>query len=299
MNTPAPIVLFVYNRPDHTEKTILSLQDNHPAKESDLFIFSDGAKGEKDKNKVAKVRTYIKSVTGFRNVIIIERSGNMGLANSIISGVTEIVNKYGNIIVLEDDLLPSPYFLTFMNDALKFYQNEEKVISIHGYIYPVTKKLPETFFLKGADCWGWATWKRGWDLFNPDGTALMKELKNKRLIKDFDFNNSYPYYKMLTNQTKGENDSWAVRWYASAFLNNKLTLYPNRSLIFYNGNDGSGTNSNDSDEFKVDLSCRPVVLEKIEVTENKEARKAFIHYFRYTRLTRKIMSRLKKLFHKK
>ncbi|MDR0743233.1 MAG: glycosyltransferase family 2 protein, partial [Tannerella sp.] len=236
---------------------------------------------------------------GFKSIQVVEREKNWGLSNNIISGVTEIVNKYGKIIVLEDDLLLSPYFLTFMNEALTFYQNEEKVISIHGYTFPVRKKLAETFFIKGADCWGWATWKRGWDLFNPDGTALMKELKDRKLIKDFDFNYSYPYYKMLTKQTEGKNDSWAVRWYASAFLNNKLTLYPNRSLIFYNGNDRSGTNSNNSDEFKVDLSSVPVVLKKIEVRENKDARKAFIHYFRYTRLIRKIIFRLKKLFHKK
>ena len=157
----APIVLFVYNRPEHTRKTVKALQDNDLTDESILYIFSDAAKNDDEVENVEKVREYIRTISGFKQIIIIEREKNYGLANSIISGVTEIVNKYGKIIVLEDDLVTSKYFLSFMNDALEIYKDENKVICIHGYIYPIKSELPETFFIKGADCWGWATWKRG------------------------------------------------------------------------------------------------------------------------------------------
>ncbi|HRU00618.1 MAG TPA: glycosyltransferase, partial [Victivallales bacterium] len=194
----APIALFVYNRPWHTRQTVTALQNNELAAESELVVFSDGPKVEKNKEKtknneekVKEVRDYIKSINGFKTVKIIERTQNLGLANSIISGVTEIVNQYGKIIVLEDDLVTSPHFLRFMNEALDLYEKEEDVISIHGYVYPIPD-LPETFFLKGADCWGWATWKRGWDLFEPDGKKLLRELKEKKLLKRFDFNGTYP-----------------------------------------------------------------------------------------------------------
>jgi Predicted glycosyltransferases len=292
----APIVIFTYNRPIHTKETIEALQKNKYAEESDLIVFSDAPKSEDAQKGVADTRNYLRTVSGFKSVKIIERETNRGLADNIIDGVTSVVNEQGKIIVLEDDLLTSPYFLTFMNQALEKYENEEKVISVHGYVYPVNRKLPESFFIRGADCFGWGTWKRAWDLFVQDGQRLLNEIKEKRLSKEFDFSGSYPYTKMLEKQTKGIVGSWAVRWYASAFLNNKLTLYPGRSLIFYNGSDGSGTNCGENDEFGVELSTTPILLEKIMIAENKDARDAFIYFFRYTRLKRLITARLKKLF---
>ena len=196
----APIALFVYNRPDHIIQVIDALQCNELAKKSELYIYSDAGKNPDDDLQVEIVRKYLRMIKGFQIVRIIERKENYGLARSIISGVTDIVNKHGQIIVLEDDLVTSPYFLQYMNDALDIYENESEVISIHGYIYPVKVKLPETFFIKGADCWGWATWKRGWDLFNPDGQELMKTLKEQRLQKEFNFNGSCDYIHMLKDQ---------------------------------------------------------------------------------------------------
>src|SRR3990170_4410030 len=176
MLTPAPILLFVYNRLIYTRITVESLKKNEFASESELFIYSDAAKTEKDKKLVAEVRDYIKTINGFRKVIIKESKENKGLALSITSGVSEILNKYDNAIILEDDLELSPFFLKYMNEALSLYEKEEDVISIHGYVYPVKKKLPETFFLRGADCWGWATWKRGWELFEDDAHTLFSEI---------------------------------------------------------------------------------------------------------------------------
>jgi len=282
----APIALFAYNRLCHIRQTVEALKRNELAAESRLFVFSDGPKAEPDEEKVRSVREYLKTISGFRDVTIIERGKNFGLARTIITGVTEIVNRYGRIIVVEDDMVTSPYFLKFMNEALDFYEKEEKVISIHGYIYPVKTRLPETFFLRGADCWGWATWKRGWDLFEPDGQKLLNELKVRKLTRRFDFDGSYDYTKMLEDQVAGEKDSWAIRWYASAFLMGKLTLYPGKSLLRNSGLDSSGTHCDTSDIFEVDISYEPAEINKIPVEENPLAREAIKQYFRFTGFSR-------------
>jgi hypothetical protein len=158
------------------------------------------------------------------------------------------------------------------------------VISIHGYVYPVRDKLPETFFLRGSDCWGWATWKRGWDLFEEDGSKLLQEIKSRHLAKDFDFNNSYHYTRMLEHQLVGKNDSWAVRWYASAYLQDKLTLYPGRSLVQNAGHDASGSNCPAKTHFTVELSTTPVISGDAPVEHSKQAYKAFSVYFRSLKL---------------
>jgi len=263
-----------------------------------LIVFSDASKNDGTKEGVEETRLYLKTITGFKSIRIVEREKNFGLANNIVDGVTFVINEFGKIIVLEDDLLTSPYFLKYMNEAMNIYENEEDVISVNGYIYPLKKKLPESFFIRGADCLGWGTWKRGWDLFEKDGQSLLSEIKKKGLKKEFDFSGSYNYTKMLEKQSKGMIGSWAIRWYASAYLKEKLTLYPVRSLIFHNGSDGSGTNCSSNDDYYVELSETPIIIEKTEIKENKVARKAFIHYFRYTLLARKIKNRLKKIFTK-
>lgn len=279
----APIALFVYRRAEHTKRTVEALAKNALAKESELFVFSDGFKNEDSKEKVLEVRTYLKTITGFKKVEIIEREKNMGLANSIISGVTDMVSQYGRVIVVEDDLVTSPHFLEYMNEALDLYEKEDRVISIHGWIYPVKKRLPDTFFLKGTDCWGWATWKRGWDLFEPDGKKLLAELERKNLIKEFDFEDSYNYSGMLKRQIEGKNDSWAIRWYASAFLKNKLTLYPSRSLVQNIGQDASGTHRGNSTELQTKLFTQKINLAKIEPVEDTKAKAIIIKYLKSLR----------------
>jgi len=280
-NNLAPIVLFVYNRPLHTEQTINALLKNEFASQSDLIVYSDGVKNESDKDTVQAVRNYLKTISGFNSVHIIERSTNYGLGNNIIDGVSAVVNQYGKVIVLEDDLLTSPYFLKYMNEGLNKYQTEKDVISIHSFIYPIKKKLPETFFIKGADCLGWATWKEKWAFFEPDGRKLLLKLENKGLTSEFDFNNAYSYTQMLKDQIAGINTSWAVRWYASAFINNMLTLYPGRSLTYHAGNDGSGTNFGESTELDVQLSETPVVLQNIPIKESKSERKKIESYLKH------------------
>jgi hypothetical protein len=273
----SPVVLFVYNRPWHTQQTIEALQKNELASESELFIFSDAAKNDSAIDKVKEVRHYIKYINGFKKITIIEREKNWGLANSIIDGVTKIVNEYGKIIVLEDDLLTSPYFLKFMNEALEMYQNEEKVACIHGYIYPM-ENLPETFFIRGADCWGWATWKRGWDVFESDGQKLLDEVKQRGLQKEADFDNSYGYTKMLRDQINDKNNSWAVRWYFSAFLNEMLCLYPGKSFVQNIGNDDSGTHCTTTNDYQITFPKR-YNIEKKTIIEDQKSRKKMERFF--------------------
>ena len=291
----APIALFIYNRPWHTQQTVEALQKNELANESELFIYSDAAKNEQASESVNAVREYIKTINGFKEITIILRDKNWGLADSIIDGVTEVVNKYGKIIVLEDDLVTSPYFLKFMNEGLTMYENEDKVASIHGYIYPIDN-LPNTFFIKGADCWGWATWKRAWDVFEPNGQKILDELKSRGLEKGADFNNSYGLTQMLKDQIKGKNNSWAVRWYMSAFLKDMLTLYPGKSYVQNIGDDDSGTHCGVSDIFRVELSTSNNI-NRLELVENSDSRKKIEIFFDSINGTfiQKLKTRIKRL----
>lgn len=279
----SPIALFTYNRPWHTRQTVESLAQNELAADSHLFIFSDGSRSADDEEAVSSVREYAKTISGFKSLNIIERERNLGLADSIIRGVTEIVDRFAKVIVLEDDMITSPYFLRFMNEGLGFYERDERVISIHGYIYPVKKKLPETFFIKGADCWGWATWKRGWDLFEADGQKLLREIKKRRLQREFDFNGSYPYTQMLEDQVSGKNNSWAVRWYASAFLKDRFTLYPGKPLVQNIGLDNSGTHCSETDVYNTELSQTEIKVTPVPVEENMAALKEIERYFKAAR----------------
>jgi hypothetical protein len=279
----APIVLFTYNRPDHTKRTIESLGSNKLADQSDLIIFSDAAKTEIDELKVKEVREFLHTISQFRSVTIKERKFNYGLANNIIDGVTEIFKSSEKVIVMEDDLLTSPYFLEYTNKALDLYERENDVLSIHGYIYPVRRKMPDTFFLNDPGCLGWATWKNRWEEYEPDGKKLLQQLRQKNLTAEFDYDNTYPFTKILKYQVHGKNSSWAIRWYAYALLNKKLTLYPGRSLVFHIGNDGSGTNTGSSNELDVELSKEPILVEPIRVAVSIEAREAFKDYFRHSR----------------
>lgn len=276
----APIALFVYNRAWHTQHTVEALQKNDLAKDSNLTIFSDAAKSAEAVLAVEQVRDYIHQIGGFKSVSIVERQKNLGLANSIIDGVTKVTSEHGRVIVLEDDMVTSQHFLTYMNDALNRYAEDERVISIHGYIYPVKTPLPEAFFLPGADCWGWATWRRGWALFNSNGQYLLDELRRRKLLRAFDFNGTYAYSTMLENQIKGTNDSWAVRWYASALLAGKLTLYPGRSLINNIGNDNSGTHCEATSNFDAELSKTPIDLTAVPVEPSVKGRRAVEAFFR-------------------
>ncbi len=276
----SPIALFTYNRLEHTRRTVEALMANELADESELYVFSDGPRSSDDIVKIESIREYLGGIKGFKSVKIECRSHNRGLAESIIHGVGEICRQHGRAIVVEDDLVTARYFLRYMNEALNLYRDETDVISVHGYVYPIRETLPETFLLRGADCWGWGTWERGWKLFEPDGGRLLAELEARGLTRAFDFNDSFGFTAMLKEQIAERNDSWAVRWYASAFLQNKLTLYPGRSLVHNIGNDATGVHCAEATSFDIELIQEPVALNKLPIHQNPRARSAFERYFR-------------------
>ena len=282
----APIALFVYNRIDHLKKTIKSLKKNKLSIKSDLIIFSDYAKNNENIKNILEVRKYIKKLKGFKKIKIYERDKNFGLSKNIISGVSIVLKKYKNIIVIEDDLILDKFFLDFMNDGLKLFKKEKKIASIHGYIYPtnLNSHIPDYFFLKGADCWGWATWKRSWNLFEKNGNKLKYLIDNQNLKKEFNFNGSYDYYKMLVNQIEGKNDSWAIRWYASAFLQQMYTLYPKKTFVKNIGTDGSGTHGTGNRKVNKKSIVRKkyisINIKNKEISENLQAKKKVEEYFR-------------------
>lgn len=277
----APIVLFTYNRPDHVKQVIEALLKNNEAKFTDIIIYSDAPKNDKATESVFRTRDYLKTISGFKSITIIEREYNFGLAANIIDGVTKVVNEYGRVIVLEDDHVTSSFFLKYMNEGLELYSTNERVASIHGYVYPSKVDLPYLFFIKGADCWGWATWKRAWDNFNPDGEYLLAELKKKKLIKQFDFDFSYPFTKMLEDQIKRKNQSWAIRWCASAYINDMYTLYPGKSMVNLIGNDGSGTHQSSSNSFSAIMHVGEIDFTKapVEVKMSYEGYAGFKQFF--------------------
>jgi len=294
------ILLFVYNRPIHTEKVVDSLLSNSSSGDYDLLIFSDGAKDGSQNNHVFKVRDYISTITGFKTIRIFESEQNLGLSKSILGGIQCAFESYDSVIIIEDDILVSPYFLNFISSGLALYESNEDVISIHGYTYPTNHTLPETFFMRGADCWGWATWKKDWSLFNPDGLSLLRKLIENRQVHQFDHNGTSNHSKILREQVSGKQDSWAIRWHASAFLANKLTLYPGRSLVQNIGFDGSGRHCGNYDSHWVELSDRPISVDRIDVAESQLGALAFEEFYRKSKETifKKILRRISFLLHK-
>lgn len=239
----SPIALFVYSRPRHTRQTVEALLLNSQAKDSDLYIFSDAPKSDAAKVAVEEVRSYIKQVTGFKKVVIVERDSNWGLANSVIDGVTRLCDEFGKVVVLEDDLVVSPHFLEFMNSGLDRYEHDEKVMQIAGYMFPVDLKThDDALFLPFISSWGWATWRRAWQYFDSEARGY-QQLKDSSVMRNqFDLDGNYKYFTMLKSQQNGKTNSWAIRWYLSVFLNKGLALYPKQTMVQNVGFDGTGEN---------------------------------------------------------
>lgn len=291
----APIALFVYNRPEHTRRTVEALKNNVAAQDSVLYVFSDAAKTLHDVPAVQEIRDFIKNISGFKQVVITEQAQNYGLAKSIITGVSSLCEKYERVIVLEDDLETSPHFLAFMNEALSYYENAESVMHISGYRYPVQPfETGDTFFLHLPLCWGWATWKRSWQHFAKD-INVMNEF-DEQMIKRFDFNGTYTFWKQLELNRSGVLNTWFVFWYANVFLRGGLALFPARSLVRNIGLDESGTHSFITRDYDVELSTTPVMVAPIPLVESSMGYKCHSRYFGKIRPT--WFKRIKRKFSK-
>jgi hypothetical protein len=277
---PAPIAVFAYARPDHLARTMEALRRNPEAAASVLYVFCDAAKNPAVQASVDAVRNFVRGIDGFAKVDVVLRETNFGLARNITGGVTQVLQEHPDVIVVEDDVLVAPHFLRFMNDALDVYRDEPRVGSATGYCYPVDRPLPETFFIKGADCWGWATWRDRWAVYNPNGTQLLQELQARGLESRFNLDGTMGFSSMLEAQIAGKNDSWAVRWHASCFLRDMLILYPGRSLVENIGNDGSGTHVTAKDTtYDVEMGTEPIKVGSIAIGESKVGRAAFCDFF--------------------
>lgn len=289
----APIILFVYNRPEHTKKTVDALRLNKLASDSSLFIFSDGNKTEIDKGSVDAVRNYISTISSFKEIKIILREKNLGLAESVISGVTEVIENYGKAIVLEDDIVTSPRFLKFMNEALDFYENDKRIYSISGYNFPI--KIPKSYQQKiyispRPSSWGWATWKDRWDnsIWNPERVF---NVENRKQLNHYLDKAGKDLSPMLLKTIEGKINSWAVRWVFTHIKYGVFSIFPIKSLAKNIGTDATGTNFNrrtnrydvelDSEfnrfEFSKDLKLNEEIIKQIKSL----VRPGIISYLKY------------------
>lgn len=277
----APIALFVYNRPLHTKHTVEALLRNNYADKSELFVFSDSPRNEKDYEKVQEIRNYIKSVSGFKSIEIIENSSsNRGLADSIVYGVTRIITKYGKIIVLEDDLITAKGFLTFMNEALQSYENETSVYQVSGYMVPHKKKLTGTLFYRAPGSWGWGTWKDRWEKLIYNNNEIIN-LLDKIEISKFNINHSYDYLDQLNRNIHGTLKTWAVKWYMTIHLNNGVCLLPSHSLVKNIGFDGSGENCTIKKNYADQrLNEFIPVIKRDKLVEDKVCLELFVEFYK-------------------
>jgi hypothetical protein len=272
MTSPcSPIAYFAFNRPEHTARTLAALAANAEAVDTDLFVFVDGARNDPERTIVAEVVRIARSATGFRSITVSVSDANRGLFRAITSGVDRVVSAHGRAIVVEDDIFVSPDFLAYMNDGLRTYEFDPRVGSIHGYSPPIAG-LPTYYFLRGGDCWGWATWRDRWDLLVTDARLLLKKLADDGRVDDFCGTYGYQSLRMMANRAMGKNNSWAILWHASLFLQDRLTLHPSPGFVRNIGVDGSGTHSQKEVHYDSKLAESYGGLpEHLEITQSADA----------------------------
>ena len=279
----APIVLFAYKRADHIRQTLEALSKNTLADQSELIVVSDAGKNESDHAAVQEVRDLILSKQWCGKVSLICNKKNLGLNENFFFHITNIVNEFGKIIILEEDIVTSSNFLKYMNDALVMYENEKKVMQISGFIFNMnTKKLDSTYFLGITNGWGWATWADRWSLLNRDPKDLFAKVQSMNLYNTMTLDGAEPdFYNQLESNAKGIHNHWDIKWLSSVVTNHGLCLFPKESLVVNIGFDGSGTHFKDGEKgHKTVLAKNSLVLEKLAIQESLEARKALAKYFR-------------------
>lgn len=283
--TKAPIALFVYNRPDHTIQTLGALRNARLADQSVLYVFADGPKAEADRaerSRIKEVRDVVRSQQWCKDVYLVESNENKGLKKSIVDGVSKVLDFHESLIVLEDDIVISSGFLTYMNEALACYADDEKVMQIAGSVYDANFKedVGHTFFGRVMQCHGWATWRRAWEHYNDDALDHLTYFQSdpKRAL-DFDVDGAAYFMKQLQANVTGKLDSWAVRWYASWLRAGGLTLFLRKSLVTNIGFDSSGVNCGTGNSYLAP-AVDSLEFTKIEIKENLEARAAIADFWR-------------------
>jgi hypothetical protein len=286
----APVALFVYNRPDHTRRTLEALQRNRLASITPLYVFADGprpgatpAEGE----RIAQTRALVCSEPWTREVTLIESAENRGLADSIVTGVQRVLDTHGRVIVLEDDILTSPGFLEYMNAALELYAADPRVMHISGYMYPLGLRARDTVFLRVLSCWGWATWSRAWQHYNPDVAAHLSALNSPARVRKFNIEGHADFYRQLLENRSGRIRSWAVRWYASWLSQQGLALFPTQSLVRNIGHDGSGVHCSPDQRFDTE-AVDAIPVRRRAVREDRGVRWRINEFYRSGRVDRSV-----------
>lgn len=279
----APIILFVYNRPIHTLQTLISLQQNHLSNQSLLYIFADAPKenaSEDDLRAIAEVKKIIWTQQWCQEIRLIERKQNFGLAKNIIEGVSQVVQQYGKVIVLEDDIVTSSGFLTYMNQALELYEQEEEVMHISGHFPSVDigYTTEDTFFYKKTSCWGWGTWATAWAKLNTDARYLLDKINAAGRVAEFNIEDSYNFIEHLEANIAGRINTWAIKWQSSVFLENGLCLYPKQSLTRNIGFDNTGEHCVYSEEHLTQKIAEVIMVEKIDLRESSKIRKQIARF---------------------
>lgn len=272
MITLAPIIVFCYNRPNHLEQTLEALSRNELANQSTLYIYCDGPKnGASDEmlQKIADVRQVVRKRQWCRDVQVVERKHNVGLMNNIVGAVTEIVNQYGRVITMEDDIITSKGYLRFMNETLELYKDDEQVMHISGYMWPHKRRLPNTFFYEvpypGG---GWATWQRAWKHYTDD-TKSLYDYWCSRWDEFNKFGDNY-LQKQLEANYFGTMKTWFIKWHAVMLQRGAMTLYPGQSLTNNIGFDNQATNCFATTQFDV-VPVDYVCVKRQTIKENKRA----------------------------
>lgn len=247
----APIVIFAFNRPKSLQRMIESLRSNALYEESEKFIFIDGPRNDEDRRKIQEVLAIAQSVTSNVSASAV----NKGLGRSIISGVSAVIEKYGKAIVLEDDLICTPNFLAYMNQALDFYEQDQRIISVCGYGLQIKrpKKYDGDVYLSGrSSSWGWATWKDRWVSVDWEVKDWTEFSHNRRKIKEFNKNGS-DMFSMLKGYMEGRNRSWAIRFCYNQYKTGRYSVCPFLSKVDNDGFGGDATNCKQKySRFKID-----------------------------------------------
>lgn len=293
----APVVIFVYNRAEHTKKTLEALNDNRMAGDTQLYIFADNAKNEKAVEGVRATRKVIDEFArnnNFKQVNIIKSEVNKGLAKSILSGVTSVIKEHGKVIVVEDDLITSKDFLEFMNGALDYYEAKKNIWSISGYTPYLTalkKYSKDVYTCYRASSWGWATWLDRWESVDWD-VKDYEEFVNSDSMKAHFNKGGSDLSGMLVDWHEKKNNSWAIRWCYQQSKDNKLTIYPKESRVTNNGCDDSGTHSGRTTRYDTpfEKDHKACNFEDINISEKIMSEYRLVYDFsRIGRIKRKLL----------
>jgi hypothetical protein len=284
----APVALFVYNRPDHTRQTLEAFARNLLADQTTLYVFADGPKPDastQDADRINETRQLVCSRQWARNIILVESAANRGLADSIVAGIGRVLREHDRVIVLEDDIVTSPGFLQYMNQALDLYAQDEAVMHVSGYMYPLNLPAPGTAFLRILSCWGWATWSRAWRHYDSDIEAHLARYNSPARIQKFNIEGHADFHRQLLDNRSGRIRSWAVRWYASWLAQGGLSLFPTQSLVKNIGHDGTGIHCVTDNRFDTRVA-ESIPVERIPLKENVPLRWRINEFYRSGRTNR-------------